>query len=150
MTEEPPENKRKEAPQELPEVEPASGQDRIHTIPLSPFQVVPIHPVVEFEVRDDRLDHRPSFQPPSDRRFLFPQPGSVEMHCGGITGDVVFAEPALRLLAIPSHAFGNVLKGPQAAERIVDHRQDQLKGNGEPNVGIGETPHPDFLKPGSP
>ena len=79
MTEEPPENERKEAPQELPEVEPASGQDRVHTIPLFPFQVVPIHPVVGFEVREDRLDRRPSFQPPSDRRVLFPRQVHVDL-----------------------------------------------------------------------
>jgi hypothetical protein len=44
MTEKPPEDERKDAPHELPEVENASVQDRIHTIPFrrlgprKPFQ----------------------------------------------------------------------------------------------------------------
>ena len=73
MTEEPTENERKETPQELPEVEPASGQDRVHPIPVGSLEVVPIHPVVGFEVADDPLDRRPSLEPSPDRRVLFPR-----------------------------------------------------------------------------
>ena len=73
MNQEPAENERKEAPEELPEVEPASGQDRVHPITVRPLEVIPIHPVVVFEVADDRLDRRPSFQPSPNRRVLFPR-----------------------------------------------------------------------------
>jgi len=70
MNQKPAEDEREEAPQELPQIEPASGQDRVHAIPVFPFEVIPIHPIVRFQVADDRLDRRPSFQPSSDRLVL--------------------------------------------------------------------------------
>jgi hypothetical protein len=70
MNQKPTEDEREEAPQELPQVEPASGQDRVHAVVVFPFEMIPIHPVVRFQVADDRLDRRPSLQPPSDRLVL--------------------------------------------------------------------------------
>src|SRR4030067_2089804 len=79
MNKEPSENERKEAPEELPEVSPASGQDLVPPITDRPLEVIPIHPVVEFEVADDRLDRRPSFQPSPNRRVLFPRQVHVDL-----------------------------------------------------------------------
>jgi len=70
MDKEPAEDERKEAPEELPEIEPASGQDRVHAVAVFPFEMIPIHPVVRFQVADDRLDRRSSLQPSSDRLVL--------------------------------------------------------------------------------
>ena len=70
MNPNPAEDEREEAPQELAQVEPAPGLDRAHAVPVLPFEVIPIHPVVRFQMANDRLDRRPSFQPPSDRLVL--------------------------------------------------------------------------------
>ena len=70
MNQKPAEDEREEAPQELPKVEPASDQDRVHAVPVFPLEVIPIHPVVRFQMADDPLDRSPSLQPPSDRFVL--------------------------------------------------------------------------------
>jgi len=79
MTEEPSEYERKEAPEELPQVEPASRQDRVPPVPVFPLEVIPIHPVVEFQVGDDRFYRRPAFHPPPNRRVLFPRKMNVDV-----------------------------------------------------------------------
>jgi hypothetical protein len=72
MTKDPIEYERKEAPQELLKVEPISSHYRVHPIPVFPFQLITIHPVIVFNVADNRLDRRSSFQPLPDRRIFPP------------------------------------------------------------------------------
>lgn len=114
MNKEPTEDERDEASQELPQVEPASGQDRVHAVPVFPFDVIPIHPVVRFQVAYDRFDHRSLLLPASDclvlprrhvngplrQRELCPNVSPVAEH--------VRHRPSRQSLRLPDRAFQRV------------------------------------------
>ena len=57
-------------PDELPEIERSTGHEQIHGVADLAFEVIAQHPVVVFEVADDRLDGRTPTEPFSGLTFV--------------------------------------------------------------------------------
>jgi hypothetical protein len=117
MAEEPVKNERKEAPQELPQVEPASGQERVDAVPVFSLEVIPIHPVIRLEVGDDRLDRRPALEPPPDRRVLPPR--QVNAHLRKILGRAAVSAINERVADLPPGELLRLLDGPFECVPVV-------------------------------
>ena len=52
--------------EELPQIKARSGKQRVAAVSGATFEPVAAQQTVVFRVADDRLDHRPSFQPAFD------------------------------------------------------------------------------------
>ena len=56
-------------PDELPEIERSAGHEQVHGVADLAFEIIAQHPVVVFEVADDRLDGRTPTNPISSMKF---------------------------------------------------------------------------------
>ena len=68
---EPIQNWKQESSEELSDVEAAAGEQRIHLVAFFPFEMIPVHAMIKFQVPDNRFDCRSAFEPSAKRRSRF-------------------------------------------------------------------------------